>query len=295
MSKDLERSLKDRIKAIAKAQNRAFNDLWKTLVLERFLVRLARSDKLDHLIFKGGFLLSKYLRLGRETADLDFSLKQSASSIESVRGLVEEILSLQSEDGFTFTQVNVNEMNHPHMEYPGYEVSAIACLGQTRTTIKIDLGIGDKVSPESRSIELLALNNKPLFETEISLQVYPLSYIFAEKLEAVVYRGGTNSRMKDFYDISLISVLPEFDRIGSSSIVRSVFEHRKTAATTELKYDDQAIGVLSRSWRRFLGALEDEFSESVPSEFNEVVVKINALLEQVFKEESEANNISRGL
>ena len=36
MSKDLERSLKDRIKAIAKTQNRAFNDLWKTLVLERF-------------------------------------------------------------------------------------------------------------------------------------------------------------------------------------------------------------------------------------------------------------------
>lgn len=57
MSKDLERSLKDRIKAIAKAQNRAFNDLWKTLVLERFLVRLSRSDKLDQLIFKGGFLL----------------------------------------------------------------------------------------------------------------------------------------------------------------------------------------------------------------------------------------------
>ena len=40
MSKDLERSLKDRIKAIAKAENRAFNDIWKTLVLERFLSRL---------------------------------------------------------------------------------------------------------------------------------------------------------------------------------------------------------------------------------------------------------------
>lgn len=283
MSKDFERSLKDRIKSIAKAQNRAFNDLWKTLVLERFLVRLSRSNKLDKMIFKGGFLLSRYLRLGRETADLDFSLKQTAASMESVRGLVEEILSVQSDDGFIFTEVTVNEMNHPHMEYPGYEVSAIACLGQTRTSIRIDLGIGDKVSAESRSIELLALNNKPLFESEISLQVYPLPYIFAEKLEAIVYRGGTNSRMKDFYDILLISGLPDFDLKGFGPIVRLVFDHRKTAITSALKYDDQALETLRRSWQRFLGALEDESSENVPSEFNEVVLKINALLERVFK------------
>jgi predicted nucleotidyltransferase component of viral defense system len=282
MSKDIERSLKDRIKAISKAQNRAVNDLWKTLVLERFLVRLARSDKLNQLIFKGGFLLSKYLRLGRETADLDFSLKQPSASTESVRVLVEEILGVQSDDGFIFSEVTVSEMNHPHMEYPGYEVSAIACLGQTRTAIRIDLGIGDKVSAESRSIELLALNNKPLFESAVSLQVYPLSYIFAEKLEAVVYRGGTNSRMKDFYDIQLISGLAEFDLKACSSIVRSVFEHRKTAITTEVQYDDQAMEVLSRSWRRFIGALEDEFSKDVPSEFREVMLKINTVLEQVF-------------
>lgn len=283
MSKDLERSLKDRIKAIAKAQNRAFNDLWKTLVLERFLVRLSRSDKLDHLIFKGGFLLSKYFRLGRETADLDFSLKQAAASIESVKVLLEAILGTHSDDGFIFSEVTVSEMNHPHMEYPGYEVSAIASLGQTKTAIRIDLGIGDKVSAESRSIELLALNNKPLFESEIFLQVYPLSYIFAEKLEAVVYRGGTNSRMKDFYDILLISGPTDFDLKGFGTIVRSVFDHRKTAITTELEYDDQAVEALSRSWRRFLGALEEEFSENVPSEFKEVVLKINALLQQVFQ------------
>ena len=159
----------------------------------------------------------------------------------------------------------------------------IARLGQTRTAIRIDLGIGDKVSAESRSIELLALNNKPLFELEISLQVYPLSYIFAEKLEAIVYRGGANSRMKDFYDILLISGLTDFDLKGFSPIVRSVFDHRKTTIASALKYDDQALETLSRNWRRFLGALENEFSENVSSDFNEVVLKINALLEQVFK------------
>lgn len=278
MSKDLERSLKDRIKTIAKVQNRAFNDLWKTLALERFLARLARSDKLDRFIFKGGFLLSKYLRLGRETADLDFSLTSTEGSVESVRALIEGIIIVPSEDGFSFQELTVEETRRPHMDYPGYEVSATACLGQTRTKIRMDLGIGDEVVPEKKSLALLAHNNKPLFESEISIQVYPLSYIFAEKLEAIIYRGGTNSRMKDFYDIIVISKLPDFDLKASASAVGSVFEHRKTALPKRLSYDQQAIDVLSRGWKRFIGTLEDEFAENMPKAFMEVVAKIEALL-----------------
>jgi predicted nucleotidyltransferase component of viral defense system len=281
MSKDLERSLKERIKAIAKAQNRAFNDLWKTLVLERFLARLSRSDKLDHLIFKGGFLLSKYLRLGRETADLDFSLKVTLGSIDSVRVLIEEILSLSSNDGFKFTEVSVEQMNHPHMQYPGYEVSAIAVLGQTKTAIRIDLGIGDHVHPESRSIELLALNNEPLFESNISLQVYPLSYIFAEKLEAVVYRGGTNSRMKDFYDLVVLSRLRDFSPQKHRDVIQAVFQHRGTSLPTNLSYDAEAIASLSRNWKRFIGVLEEEFQVKVPVDFSEVIQEIDRVLEEL--------------
>lgn len=281
MSKDLERSLKDRIKAIAKVQNRAFNDLWKTLALERFLARLARSDKLDRFIFKGGFLLSKYLRLGRETADLDFSLTKTPGSSESVKELIQEILSLPYDDGFTFESLIVEEMRHPHMNYPGYSVMTIACLGQTRTTIRMDLGIGDQVIPETKSLALLALNNKPLFEAEISIQVYPLSYIFAEKLEAIVYRGGTNSRMKDFYDLIALSQFTEFDYRASSDVIRSVFTHRGTVLPTKLSYDSQAITTLSRGWKRFIETLEDEFAKNIPREFVEVVTKLNELLKNL--------------
>ena len=278
MSKDLERSLKDRVKAIATEQNRAFNDLWKTLVLERFLARLSRSPRLDQLIFKGGFLLSKYLRLGRETADLDFSLKNTNGSMESIRALIQEIIALPGDDGFTFTEITVEQMNHPHMQYPGYEVSTMGILGQTRTAIRIDLGVGDHVNPESRSIELLALNNKPLFETDILLQVYPLSYIFAEKLEAIVYRGGTNTRMKDFYDLIVLSQLRDFAPQKHKDVIEAVFEHRGTKLPTNLSYDAEAIVSLSRNWRRVVGALAVEFQGIVPAEFPEVVLEINRVL-----------------
>ncbi len=105
-------------------------------------MRLARSNKLDRFIFKGGFLLSKYLNLGRETADLDFSLRATDGSIESIKAEIQEILSLPYDDGFSFVDIAVQEMRHPHMEYPGFEVALVACLGNTKTHIRIDLGIG---------------------------------------------------------------------------------------------------------------------------------------------------------
>jgi predicted nucleotidyltransferase component of viral defense system len=281
MSNGLEHSIKDRIKAIAKVQNRTFNDLWKTLVLERFLARLSRSDKLDQFIFKGGFLLSKYISLGRETADIDFSLKVTTPLKESITTLIECIVTLPSEDGFSFKEISVEEMNHPHMNYPGYEVTALAILGETKTSIRIDLGIGDLVSPEKRSIELLALYGKPLFETDIALQVYPISYIFAEKLEAVVYRGGSNSRMKDFYDILRILNLAEFNLESSKTVIYSVFSHRKTQLPNKLLYDNRELENFARNWKRFLLSLQDKFSKKLPTEFVEVVKRINSILSKL--------------
>jgi predicted nucleotidyltransferase component of viral defense system len=278
MSKDLERSLKDRIKAIAKAQNRAFNDVWKALALERFLARLARSDKLDNFVFKGGFLLGKYLRLGRETIDLDFSLTGIDGTVDAIRALIEEVLSQPYDDGFTFEGREVQEMHHPHMNYPGYEVRTTACLGQTRTKIRMDFGIGDQVVPEKKVLPLLALNGKPLFESEISIQAYPLPYIFAEKMEAVVYRGGTNSRMKDFYDLIMLSRLTDFNLQVHAKVVQSVFEHRGTALPKALSYDTDAMETMSRNWKRFIGTLEEKFQENVPAEFLAVVDKIDNML-----------------
>jgi predicted nucleotidyltransferase component of viral defense system len=255
-----------------------FNDVWQAMILERFLVRLARSENQDRLTVKGGFLLSKYLRLGRETADLDFLLTDSAGSVETVRELIDAILSLPYDDGFTFEDLAVEERHHPHMTHPGYEVNYVVCLGQTRTMVRIDIGIGDLVSSERKSLILLSHNDRPLIEAEISIPAYPLSFIFAEKLEAVVYRGGANGRMKDFYDIVLVSRMPNFDLIAERAVVESVFAHRGTELPTRLSYDPQAMSTLSRSWTRFLGALEKESRKEMPEEFVNVIAHIDDLL-----------------
>ena len=56
MTSDLEKSFKAKLRAIAKEKNRDPADLWQNLTLERFLVRLAKSNFREH--FGGGQALS---------------------------------------------------------------------------------------------------------------------------------------------------------------------------------------------------------------------------------------------
>ena len=71
-----EHAIKDRLRNLADEQGKSVNELLKKLHLERFLARLAQSKFKQQLIFKGGYLLNYYIKLGRETKDLDFLFTQ---------------------------------------------------------------------------------------------------------------------------------------------------------------------------------------------------------------------------
>ncbi len=98
-----EQALKDRPQTISKEKGIHFNECWKNLLLERFLVRLSRSNHTKSLIFKGGFLLAYLMKIERETTDLDFLLTNMNASEEEIKDVIQEIVSTISEDGFSFT------------------------------------------------------------------------------------------------------------------------------------------------------------------------------------------------
>ncbi len=75
MKSAIEQSIKEKIKALAKERESTFAELWRNLILERFLTRLANSSYKKKFILKGGTLLAKYIHLGRETQDLDFFIR----------------------------------------------------------------------------------------------------------------------------------------------------------------------------------------------------------------------------
>lgn len=275
MTTDLEKSLKARLRLIAKETLRDPADLWQNLIIERFLVRLAKSNYSERFVLKGAILLSKYIHLGRETKDLDFLAKGISNRVDDLSLIFEEVSKIELDDGFTFQNVKVDQLAHPHMRYSGAEISAMAYFGEIKRKLSIDIGFGDIVEPIQYSIPLLKGTKGALFESNVKLSCYPKEFIFAEKLETIVYRGPLNSRMKDFHDLhSLLRSDSPFQNLRL--IVHSVFEHRDTSLNIPITYKESELPQLRSLWQSYMRGLKN--GHVLPKNFDEIIKSINEWL-----------------
>ncbi len=71
------------------------------------------------------------------------------------------------------------------------------------------IGFGDTVEPEIAELDL----------PPPRIRAYPREAVIAEKFQAMVVLGRANSRMKDFYDIWLLSRVYEFN---GGSLARAI-------------------------------------------------------------------------
>ena len=66
------------------------------------------------------------------------------------------------------------------------------------------------------------------------LRGYARETVVAEKFQAMVALGMTNSRMKDYYDLWVLSQSFDFDRSRLASAIGTTFTRRNTAIPEEL-------------------------------------------------------------
>lgn len=277
-----EQGLKDRLQAISKEKDIPFNECWKKLLLERFLSRLSRSTFTQQFIFKGGFLLAYIMEIGRETTDLDFLLTSINASEDKIKKDIEEIIAIESEDGFSFDYEGIELLEQPHMEYPGYRVSLKATFGRMKDKIQIDVGIGDVVMPTTRELHLFTYRGKPMFEGEISLVVYPPETIFAEKLETVLSKGAANSRMKDYHDLFLLAREPHLLNFNKLQVsLKNTFSNRDTnLELIDFKKDE--LKPLEKLWVAHLKNLSNSGQElKLPENIQDVITEINKILKSI--------------
>jgi hypothetical protein len=67
--------------------------------------------------------------------------------------------------------------------------------------MQIDIGFGDVIIPEPNEVQYPTLLEFP----PPVLRGYPKETVVAEKLEAITALGLLNSRIKDYYDLALLS------------------------------------------------------------------------------------------
>lgn len=271
----METSLKAKLRTIAKEQQHNPADLWQILVLERFLVRLSRSRHSQHFILKGGVLLSKYISIGRETVDLDFLAINKNKQASLFKIVFDEIAIIDLSDGFTFGDINVSELIHPHMPYNGIEVAMMAYFGRVRLRVSVDIGFGDIVKPIHKELGLTRYSKGPLFEEHVSLLCYPQEFIFAEKLETAVYRGALNSRMKDFHDLYSMISSSSLSLDGLENIIQSVFRHRQTVLNLPLLFTTDQVLTLQAHWNRYLQNLQKNHMQDLPKDITRVIHTLN--------------------
>ncbi len=280
-----EAALKARLKFIAQEKLKTFNEVWKQLLLERFLARLSRSTYREQFILKGGLLLAQYMDLGRETTDIDFSMTKMKSDFSVIQHALCEIVSVDIDDSFRFEWNTMQILTQPHMEYSGFRATLQAYFSNMKDKIHIDIGVGDMVIPTPKDYPPFQYNGKPLFVGEITMLVYPVESIFSEKLETIISKGPNNSRMKDYHDVMLMIKEPGLlNPVALAEKLQATFKHRNTKFTIPIKFDNTEIIQLQNLWGNHLRGLGDVRKRlDLPDEISTLLAEVNSWLTNLQK------------
>lgn len=194
------RQLKALISNRAKGNSGKSQLFIRNYAMERFLERVSLSGYKDNFILKGGMLVSAMVGLeNRATMDIDTTVRNLPLDIESAKQIVEKIIAVPVDDNIRFEIKNVTEIMD-EAEYSGVRLSLDAHLDTMRIPLKIDISTGDVITPSE-----IIYQYKLMFEERyISLWAYPLETVLAEKIETVLSRALTNTRLRDFYDLYIL-------------------------------------------------------------------------------------------
>ncbi|MCL4763089.1 MAG: nucleotidyl transferase AbiEii/AbiGii toxin family protein [Burkholderiales bacterium] len=218
-----------------------YQTLLTSYCLERFLYRLAISDRRERFVLKGAMLLRLWSdRPYRATLDLDL-LRRGDGAFDAIREDLRAIIATPAPaDAVEFDGERIGiEAIRAEDEYAGTRATLPARCGSARLMLQIDMGLADAVWPAPQTRTFPTLLDFPAPE----LLVYPREAVVAEKVEAMVVLGDRNSRIKDFFDLHHMATRFEFDRATLAEAVRRTFERRRTPIP-----QDQPIALTRAYW-----------------------------------------------
>lgn len=261
---------KDRLKSIiskkADGNNNLSAQLYQMYFFEHILDRLSKSKYKHNIILKGGLLLSSIIGDDeRTTKDMDATLKSIPLEKENIKKIMQEILSIDTDDGISYEIVNIKDIRL-ESEYGGFKINILAKMETLKVYIAIELTTGDKITP--REIEY---NYNCIFEDKkIPIFAYTIETVVAEKYQTIISRGIYNTRMKDFYDIHIL-ITDKKEQLKLDNLIMAIkntFKHRKTELNIEeielglemLKTNDNLI----RLWKNY--QVTDPYSKDIDYE-----------------------------
>lgn len=251
--RDLGASVRQRLLNQSRAQGRPFQEVLQYFAMERFLYRLAKSPFADRFVLKGALLLTAWRApLSRPTMDIDLAGRIN-NQLDHIADLVGAVCEVVGEpDGVEFNRASIEAKRiKEDADYEGVRVRFHATLARARIPMQIDIGFGDVIVPGPTEVEYPTMLDFPA----PVLQAYPRETVIAEKLEALTKLELLNSRMKDYYDLALLSRMYSFEGENLIAAIVATFGHRGTSiegepvGLTDAFYADPTRAI---QWRAFV-------------------------------------------
>ena len=277
------RQLKDLVRNLSKKKSADAQILMRNYMMERFLERISLSEYKNQFILKGGMLVAAMVGLdARATMDLDATIKGTNVSVEDVEMIISQIISIPLNDGVLFRIKRISEIME-EADYPGVRVSMETKFDGVITPLKIDISSGDIITPR----EIKYKFNLMLENRTIEVWAYNLETVLAEKLETVISRNVTNTRMRDFYDIYILQKLYGEqlskdvlrDALVATAKKRETLEQIETEDIDEVFDEIQSSSVMENLWKVY----QRNYSYSADIPWHTIMKSIRTLYEIISK------------
>lgn len=256
MAKDIRNmgaSVRGRLLNLSRETGQNYNLLLTRYALERLLYRMTQTSHKDRFVLKGAMLITTWFDDPyRPTRDIDL-LGFGDPEPEAMLEIFREICSVELDDGVEFDRDALRvTANREDLAYGGLRLQTNALIGGARLRIIVDIGFGDAIEPGLEPLELPVLLDQPA----PTLRAYARETVVAEKFQAMVMIGQANTRLKDYYDLWVLSQSHTFEEERLARAIAATFQRRETPLPTELPdglkpafYEDEAKVA---QWRAFV-------------------------------------------
>lgn len=223
--RDIGASVRQRLLNLAHARSQPMDLLLTRYALERLLHRLSLSPHRERFVLKGAMLLVTWFdEPHRATRDVDL-LGFGDATEDALLTTFREIMVIEADDGIHFDRKNLRiEAIREELDYGGSRLRTTATLAGARIPITVDIGFGDAIAPGTEEVNLPVLLDMP----SPHLRTYPPETVIAEKLHAMVALGRANSRMKDYYDVWMLTSTFHLDPDRLRQAINATFSRRNT-------------------------------------------------------------------
>ena len=280
--KNLAASVKARLLALAERRDESFNLLVMRFGVERLLYRLSQSRHADRFLLKGAMLFALWdEKAARPTQDVDF-LSFGPTELADIAAVFREIVETPvPADRLVFqaNSIRVEQIREADA-YGGVRVRLLALLGKGKVPLQVDLGSGDVVTPAPEKSVFPTLLDFPAPH----IRSYPIYTVVAEKFEAMVKLGITNTRMKDLYDLWFLSRRFDFDGMTLHKAIHATFARRQTVLSGDLPYSlTEAFAKEEAKQTQWDAFLRRNGLTGPPLQFADVVVLLRQFIGPVLR------------